>query len=309
MKYFPLIMLLISFTAFAIEGGVSLYPPGYLSPQAGIAPSPGSYVGLEFYSYSGDAEKHTRAGRLYFDSDLEISADIFTYTYAAQAKVWNNGTPFFSVMLPYTNIEMDGEVTGTFPNLGLVERHRFEKSTGSLGDTSITAGVGWHRDYFHYMFLTNVYAPTGDYDKNKFLNVGLNRWGIQPMAAFTYLNEKNGIEVSSALGYMVNLENTETKYNSGDELNAELAVIQHFSKAVNLGLIGYANQQVTGDSGEGAILGEFKGQVYGAGLTLGGQAAITEEHDFLFNFRYYNEFNAIHRFEGQSFYVSGTVDF
>lgn len=306
-KYFASLFLIFSSLAHAVEGSLSLYPPGYIGPQAAIIPDAGTYFGLEFYSYSGEVSKTTKAGRLYTDTETNLNLDLFSYTYVSSGKLLS-GIPFFSVLLPYANVEQEGNVTGNFPSTGNLINHSFDKKTGAIGDSSITSGVGWQNDYFHYSTFINVYAPTGKYDKDDILNVGLNRWGIQPMAAFTYLNEKIGFEVGGALGYMVNLENTDTKYNSGDEVNAELALIQHFSKTFQLGLVGYANQQVTGDSGEGAILGEFKGQVYGAGLTLGGSTPINENHDLSFNIRYYNEFNAIHRFEGDSFYLSGTIN-
>lgn len=309
MKYIILLSLfLIPSIASAVEGSLSVYPAGIISPQAGMIPEAGSYFGLDFYSYTGEVSKTSRAGRLYVDAEINISSELLSYTYVAKGKV-GKATPFFSAYLPYTNVELDGNVTGNFPSLGSVVNHEFDKSSGSIGDSSIASGLGWHYDYFHYSAFVNAYAPTGAYDKDAILNVGLNRWAVQPMVAFTYLNEKNGFEFSSALGYTVNFENNDTDYNSGDELNFELAVIQHFTKYLNLGLVGYGNQQITGDSGEGAILGEFKGQVYGAGFNLGITAPMTEENTLSFNLRYYNEFNAIHRFDGDTLYLSGALNF
>lgn len=309
MKYLIFLSLFLSSQiAYSVEGSLSVYPSGFIAPQAGKIPEAGSYLGLDFYSYTGEVSKTTRAGRLYQDAEVDLSSELLSYTYVAQGKV-KEATPFFSAYLPYTNVALDGNVTGNFPSLGSVVNQEFDKSSGSIGDSSIRAGLGWHYDYFHYSAFMNVYAPTGAYDKDSILNVGQNRWAVQPMVAFTYLNEKNGFEVSSAIGYMVNFENNDTDYNSGDELNLEVAVIQHFTKYLNFGLVGYGNQQITGDSGEGATLGEFKGQVYGAGFNLGVTAPMTEVNMLTFNLRYYNEFNAIHRYEGDSLFLSGALNF
>ena len=41
--------------ALATEGGGNLYAPGYISPQAGLLPDPGTYFGYNLYWYKGDS--------------------------------------------------------------------------------------------------------------------------------------------------------------------------------------------------------------------------------------------------------------
>jgi hypothetical protein len=44
--------------------------------------------------------------------------------------------------------------------------------------------------------------------------------------------------------------------------------MQHFSKAFAVGIAGYHYQQISGDSGAGAVLGPFKGRVSALGPNL-----------------------------------------
>jgi len=44
--------------------------------------------------------------------------------------------------------------------------------------------------------------------------------------------------------------------------------MQHLSKSFALGFVGYHYQQVTGDSGSGAVLGDFKGRVTALGPSV-----------------------------------------
>ena len=81
----------------------------------------------------------------------------------------------------------------------------------------------------------------------------------------TNLNMETGREYSLVTGYMINGKNDDTDYDTGDELHVDAMFNQFFSETFALGLHGYYYKQVEGDSGSGAILGEFKGDSYGIG--------------------------------------------
>jgi hypothetical protein len=76
--------------------------------------------------------------------------------------------------------------------------------------------------------------------------------------------------------------------------------------AINVGLTGYFNQQVTGESGSGARLGAFEGQTVAIGpcVTFNGTIG---KHPIGVNLRYYNELTVTNRLDGQSFW--GTLTF
>lgn len=57
----------------------------------------------------------------------------------------------------------------------------------------------------------------------------------------------------------------DSDYKSGADFHFEFAAMQHVSKQVAFGVVGYHYQQVTGDSGSGAVLGDFKGRTTAIG--------------------------------------------
>ena len=77
-----------------------------------------------------------------------------------------------------------------------------------------------------------------------------------------------GLELSSAVGFTFNGENPDTNYTTGTEFHVEWALVQHLSKTFSLGFAGYHYDQITGDSGAGATLGDFEGRVTAIGPVM-----------------------------------------
>jgi hypothetical protein len=67
---------------------------------------------------------------------------------------------------------------------------------------------------------------------------------------------------------MYNTENHDTDYKSGSNIHWDFTLGFNISERFQAGLSGYAYQQVVGDSGSGAKLGDFKGESYGLGPSL-----------------------------------------
>ncbi|MGI9571237.1 MAG: transporter, partial [Desulfobulbia bacterium] len=73
-----------------------------------------------------------------------------------------------------------------------------------------------------------------------------------------------------------------TQYRTGTEFHLDLTANQFVTEELALGLRGYVYQQLTGDTGAGALLGSFKGESTGGGFglswvpaALGGRLAVT----------------------------------
>ena len=64
---------------------------------------------------------------------------------------------------------------------------------------------------------------------------------------------------------MANTKNNATDYRTGTEFHADFTVNQFLSQTFAIGLRGYVYDQVTGDSGNGARLGDFKSESVGLG--------------------------------------------
>jgi hypothetical protein len=138
-------------------------------------------------------------------------------------------------------------------------------SKTDIGDLMLSAALYWGKGDFHYKLVESVFAPTGGYIAGNLANIGRNYWGFDTSFAMTWLNPKTGTEVSVVPGIMFNKKNIATDYKSGNEFHVDLAVNQFLSKNFAVGLHGYYYHQVSGDSGSGAVLGNFQGESFGIG--------------------------------------------
>ncbi len=103
------------------------------------------------------------------------------------------------------------------------------------------------------------------YDLDKAVNLGRNYWGFDTTAASTYFNADIGTEVSIAPGILANKRNDDTNYRTGAEFHLDFTANQFLFESLAIGVRGYFYRQVTGDSGSGAVLGDFKGEAVGVG--------------------------------------------
>jgi hypothetical protein len=104
---------------------------------------------------------------------------------------------------------------------------------------------------------------------------------------------------ASAAGVTLNGENDDTDYESGTEFHLELAAVKNFSKQFAVGIAAYHYEQITGDSGVGARLGDFEGRVTAIGPVVKynfqiGQTPVSS------SFRWFHKFNVENRLEGDS---------
>jgi len=322
--------LLSSERVYAAEQAKSVYLLGVTASMAGMTPPPGTYVSSFTYLYSGDATGAAALSRtlplagtvlpsfatLQTNADVSVKAnvalDVFSVLWVAPQKVLE-GNFGFGVLLPVGYQEVDVNLNAltalTFPNGTVLQRGRnfgISDSTFAVGDPLATAFIGWSSGNLHWKLTGLLNVPIGAYDRSNLVNMGFNRWAADLTGSATWLDPKSGFEVSLAAGFTFNGENPDTNYKTGTEFHLEGAVMKHFSKAFAVGVAGYHYQQITGDSGSGALLGAFKGEVSAIGPNLtynfqvGGVPVLT-------SVRWLHEFNAKNRLEGDAGFVTVTV--
>ena len=98
-------------------------------------------------------------------------------------------------------------------------------------------------------------------------------------------------------------ENPDTNYQSGVSSHLDWAASQFLSEQIHAGLVGYFYQQLTGDSGAGAVLRDFKSRVYAAGPQVGYFFPVGARK-WYFNAKGYYEFDASNRPEGWNTWVT-----
>ena len=110
---------------------------------------------------------------------------------------------------------------------------------------------------------------SGTYDSNRLANLSIGYVAVDSGFGYTYFNPGTGHEFSAVAGLTYSGTNSALQYQNGIDFHVDWAMSKFIGKSVHVGIAGYVYQQVTGDSGAGAKLGDFKGHATGIGPQLG----------------------------------------
>jgi len=311
----------------AAENAAGIYLLGTKGSMAGFTPPPGTYFVDVNYVYAGDASGNAAVGvalrrlgnRLFpnlpprtldIQADIKLDGDVQvvmpSFLWVAPGKVLGGNVGFGAIMpvgRKAIDVDIDALATLTLPLLNRTlergGRFHFDESTTDFGDPVANALIGWHQGNWHWNLGTLLNIPIGPWSQTSDTNISFNHWALDTTGAVTWFDPKIGWELSSAAGFTFNWENPDTDYETGTEFHVEWAVVRHFSQKFSLGVVGYHYQQVTGDSGAGATLGDFKGRVSALGPTLNysfqlGKIPVSTQ------WSYFHEFDVKNRVEGDA---------
>jgi len=288
-------LLALQGQGFAAEAGISSYTLGSAAFGAGIVPPAGTYVTPVTGFYSGTNDDAVNIGGLPLDPGAEMNffKTGINALYVPDAPVLG-GALGLSAMVAGSHIDFSGTALS-----GLVEA---QVEGWGVTDTSLKAQLGWGEGSFFHNAYVMAILPTGRYDTGLYPSTGLGRAALDAGWGFTWVEPSTMIQFNGQLGFTYNFNNDATDYQSGTEAHFEWAVGKDFAPGLTLGLVGYNYRQLTGDSGTGAMLGDYKGSVDAVGV---GASYLTPVG--LFGLRHYQEFGAENHFEGTS--TMATVSF
>ncbi len=290
--------------ACASEFGISTYRPGLMDLFAGYLGPPGTTLVKTYFMFQdASAQAVTQHG------GIEANSHTISYTSAlfvahitgipVLGSYWSFGT--------ITQLRISSQSLRVAP-VG-VSASPQSSIAGGLGDLiALPVMLNWNWGKFHLTTALAFYAPTGSYDRERIINIGTNRWAIEPDVGLTWMDNEHGREASVFAGYTINSENTATNYNSGEEFHADFVLAQHLPKGFVVGMTGYALQQTTADSGSGAIFGPFKGRVLALG-PLVGKTVDMWKLPVNFTVKYDFEFAAQNRSTGDELWLTGGFRF
>jgi hypothetical protein len=273
-------------TIIAGEGGTTHVLPGANATLMDALPTaPGWFVKPMVLHYSGtfSAQLPTAVG---LAGDVDATANTLAVGggYTLEQTVLGGAHYSIIAFLPYTWLDISANVQTP---LGTVRRQSNVSGFGDL--TVVPTALAWKTGDWQFDALMPVYAPTGSYQQGRLGNPGLNYWTFDPMVGVVYSNKKIGFNAMLHLGYAMNTENPDTDYQSGSLLHFDGAIQQILpvgSGFLTLGVEGFYFDQVTDDSGAGAVLGRFRGMTAGLGPALGyilplGQQSLSVELKWL----------------------------
>jgi len=291
--------------ASAEEGGSGHYLMGTFSTLFDFPPEkPGSAVGLQYINYYGEAGATVTlpSGGLLpvgLKADTQIAVILGTHTFETKLL---GGTYTAGIGIPIVNLQVSGTLGGL----------RTRQSDRGVSDIMILPlMLQWRHELWQYGLIGAIYAPTGGYDSGRIANVGKNYWTFEPTVGATYLNPKNLIEFTALAGVDINTENTDTDYRSGSQGRIEASVVKHFSRGPSLyglGVTGFYYQQLTGDSGSGATLGDFKGMSTGLGPVISFLSE-AKTHSSFIEIKWLPELDTKNRLEGDYIWLKTGITF
>ena len=297
------ILLFVTPSAHAAEGGYSNYIPGtYGDFAAAVEPPTKFTVRNDLYYYQADGARSVRSGLIEADADLEFIMDFLTLIYKPDVDILNAHYAF-GVFIPIVHADIE---TGI--RLGNLQVRRQDDTFG-LGDITLIPGIlFWNRGNFHFTLAEYIVTPTGEYDTDDLANTGLNYWTFDTDFAVTYLNDKTGQDYSVNIGYNYNTENLDTDYQTGQEIHIDYMLNQFLSESFAIGVHGFYLKQITGDSGDGAILGDFKAEAAGVGPALLWSPKRFDQK-VTFITKWLHEYHAERRIEGDHIFASFVMSF
>ena len=267
------------------------YVPGVEGLKGASLPPPGVYVRDYNLAYTAD-RVNDAAGRSVGPSNF----DAFTYANVPRL-IW------------ITDTKLLGGFVGVDALLPLVyqsvQAGPYDSSTFGIGDFFAEATLSWHVKQFDFSFGAGVWMPTGDSAAPPTTRVGSGYW--TPMlttGATWYIDAEKTWAVSALNRYEFNTEQCDTDITPGQAYTLEWGLSKSLSKVVDLGVVGYYQQQVTADSGTGAS--KERDRVASIGPEI---SVACPKHMLFTSFRYLYEFMAEDRAQGHTFALTFTKRF
>jgi len=261
-------MLFISANVWAEEGGGGHYFPGSMASfMDGVPADPVFITRLNALSYDGNIDAGSAlpvAGITAAGLDVKSEGIALTFAWAPKLDLGDKWSYAAMITFPWLSMDVSANVSRGGKQV------KVSDSLTGLGDTVIIP-LAFNYQYsadLNYNFRLAAYAPTGDYTNGRLANTGKNFWTLEPTAAVMYLGKENGREASLFFGADFNQENDATRYKSGTQIHLDGTLAQHFplwGGLAGVGATGFWYRQVTGDSGEGATLGDLKAEANGFG--------------------------------------------
>jgi hypothetical protein len=311
-------------SARADEDGVSFWIPGFFGSLAATPQQPGWSLTSILYntnvSASGNAAiaREIRIGDLpkttiNISGNANVHADA-TIGFVAPTYVF--ATPFLGgqasaiLLAGYGNNDtsLNANVTAT-ANIGGMTVGPFSASISRHQDTTGFTDLipifidRWNAGVNNYMAYITGDIPVGLYSSSNLANIGIGHGAIDGGVGYTYFDEKLGHEFSAVLGFTGNFENHSTGYTNGIDMHLDWGASQFLTKQVQVGLVGYVYEQLTGDSGCAPVLCPFKSRVIGVGPQIGYIFPVAGMQGYV-NLKGYGEFDSANRPDGWNVWLT-----
>jgi hypothetical protein len=272
--------------------------PGFLGLSSGTQAPPGLYFGNVLWVYPTSTVKDNNGNSISLPGSLTSTADVILLSGVADYK--------------FLGANVGGAAAIPFIQNRL-QTDSLNVNTGfAFTDMFISGQLGWHLKRADILAGYNLYIPTGRYSSTGKDNTGLGMWGNEMTIGSTaYLDQKRTWTAAANFGLEFHTDKSGTNINVGDMGTVEGGLGKTFYKKVsgpipmimNLGVAGYSQFKVTGDSGSDIppALRGYKDRVFALGPEFN---TYIPKPRLTVLVRYEPEFEARNRAQGQTIVFS-----
>ena len=263
-------LALVPVAAKADNGGFGFWLPGTMGSLSAVPGQPGmsytfQYIHLDSVAGGGKALQNN--ANIVAGLHAKVDVGVFLPTYTFATPVLGGQLTIGAATVPgHIGVDINATLTGPRGNTisGAASDRR-----DTWGDIYYIGTLKWNFGVNNFMTYVFGNIPSGTYDSTRLANLSPGFVSVDSGGGYTYLNPKTGQELSVVAGFSFNGTNTALDYRNGIDFHADWAASQFIGKSVHIGAVGYVYQQVTGDSGTGAKLGDNKGTAIGIGPQIG----------------------------------------
>jgi len=274
--------------------------PGLAGLESGTQAPPGIYIGDLVWIYPTSTIKDNNGDRVGNGSaSLTSSLDVILGSVVTNYKILgaNYGT---QIALPFIKNEIQ------LNSLNV-------SSSFAFSDMIVSPIVlGWHLKQADVTTGYNLYLPTGQFSATGTGNTGLGMYGNElTLGSTVHLDKTHSWNAAANFGLEFHTSKKDEDITVGDMGTIEGGLSKTFYKKVegpipmitNVGLAGYSQFKITGDSGSGIplILQGYKDRVFALGPEIN---TFIPKPRLTLLFRYEPEFGARNRAQGQTILFS-----
>jgi hypothetical protein len=290
--------------AFADESGVSFWLPGIFGSLAATPQQPGfSFATINYFTgvSAGRSIDFQHGGAIFAGVSSQVDVGLLVPSYVFKNPVLG-GQFAVSLMSIVGHNETSASATLTGPLGRVLPISRSDNITG-FGDLYPQASLRWNLGVNNFMTYITGDGPVGNYDPQRLANLGIGHGAVDAGGGYTYFDPQTGREFSAVAGFTYNLVNPMTQVQSGVDFHLDWAASQFVTQQVQVGIVGYAYDQVSGDTGSGNLLGPFESRVFGVGPQLGFVFPAGDYQAYV-NLKAYKEFDAADRPSGANVWLT-----
>jgi hypothetical protein len=315
------LLAVTSSASLADESGTSFWLPGTYGSLAAAPGTPGWALATIYYHTSVSAGADVAASReiqvgrfnpalnVNLNANLHASANLAlvipSYVFATPVLGGQLSVQVASI-IGSTSANVNGTLTASLPPFGLVRNESISNTVTGFGDLYPLASLKWNAGVHNFMTYVTGDIPVGNYSSTSLANLGLGHGAIDGGGGYTYFNPATGHEFSAVAGFTYNFKNQTTQYQSGVDFHLDWGASQFLSKQFFVGLVGYAYDQVSADSGAGNKVGAFESRVFAVGPQIGYIFPIAGKQGYL-GLKSYFEFEARNRPEGWNTWLTFSI--